>query len=445
MIILMCGLMGSGKSYEAVNSQIIPALESGRKVITNIPINIEHTVAVLGEYVRPLIKVLEPEIDEDGDVINIPFSSMDDLKDDWWSDELETGALFVIDEAQIPMPAHVTPFNKAALEYATLLRKRGHCWVLVTQDPALVYQPLIKLVTVTHKFQKRTNIGDMNSYRHFVLDGPNVSKDFLIKKEVKKYDKNKFAYYQSYSRNGPVKEQNITGAFFNLKRVLWLFGLFVACVISSVVYFFTSHIYSNYPELDLVETSENISNTVPMSSSLQSQPLNHPVALDDEVVVKVVKPLPKVKSVRKNEDDMKRSTEEVVIDNVNRKVVVRDQIYSIDQYQIAPYVNFKFHIIGNISLKDKDSDVFYGVWSSQGVQEQISRKELVKLGYSVTILNKCTHLFDHKYIRNPFYVTCHAPMFEDNKDKKKDEKKDPNNSMTVEAAHKITNEIKVGS
>ncbi|KAA5727860.1 zonular occludens toxin domain-containing protein, partial [Klebsiella pneumoniae] len=35
-IILYFGVPGSGKSYEVVNSRVIPALKEGRRVVTNI-------------------------------------------------------------------------------------------------------------------------------------------------------------------------------------------------------------------------------------------------------------------------------------------------------------------------------------------------------------------------------------------------------------------------
>jgi len=45
MIYGIVGRPGGGKSYEAVAFQVIPALKSGRKVITNLPLQIEHFVA----------------------------------------------------------------------------------------------------------------------------------------------------------------------------------------------------------------------------------------------------------------------------------------------------------------------------------------------------------------------------------------------------------------
>lgn len=41
MIIGMEGLMGGGKSYELIRYHVLPALQKGRKVITNLPLVME--------------------------------------------------------------------------------------------------------------------------------------------------------------------------------------------------------------------------------------------------------------------------------------------------------------------------------------------------------------------------------------------------------------------
>ena len=50
MINLLLGAPGGGKSYEAVVYHILPALEKGRKVITNLPLNIERIAAIDPAY-----------------------------------------------------------------------------------------------------------------------------------------------------------------------------------------------------------------------------------------------------------------------------------------------------------------------------------------------------------------------------------------------------------
>jgi len=54
MINLLLGQPGGGKSYEAVAFHILPALAQGRKVITNMPLDLEHICSIDTSY-RALI------------------------------------------------------------------------------------------------------------------------------------------------------------------------------------------------------------------------------------------------------------------------------------------------------------------------------------------------------------------------------------------------------
>ncbi|KRS22353.1 hypothetical protein AAY72_03840, partial [Alishewanella sp. WH16-1] len=59
MINGLSGRPGAGKTYEAVVSHILPALKQGRKIITNIPLNVDWFVSVLGEPARDLIVLVD--------------------------------------------------------------------------------------------------------------------------------------------------------------------------------------------------------------------------------------------------------------------------------------------------------------------------------------------------------------------------------------------------
>ena len=50
------GIPGSGKSYEGVVYHVLPALKAGRKVITNLPLNVDAFAAIDPAY-RDLIEV----------------------------------------------------------------------------------------------------------------------------------------------------------------------------------------------------------------------------------------------------------------------------------------------------------------------------------------------------------------------------------------------------
>ncbi|MER0370175.1 zonular occludens toxin domain-containing protein, partial [Vibrio vulnificus] len=73
MINLIVGRPGGGKSYEAVVFHIIPAIQNGRKVVTNLPLNIDHFVKVFGEDARSLIRTIDTKLDDFGNM-NRAFS-----------------------------------------------------------------------------------------------------------------------------------------------------------------------------------------------------------------------------------------------------------------------------------------------------------------------------------------------------------------------------------
>jgi len=56
MIDLLEGIPGSGKSYEAVVYHVLPALKNGRKVVTNLPLNVDAFAKLDARY-RDLLDI----------------------------------------------------------------------------------------------------------------------------------------------------------------------------------------------------------------------------------------------------------------------------------------------------------------------------------------------------------------------------------------------------
>ena len=88
------GKPGSGKSYEAVAYHVIESLKKGRKVITNLPLHLEHFVAVFGQDV--VDELIEIRTESKGCIQTkfkgkmytqndkgAPFSSLECFSDDW--------------------------------------------------------------------------------------------------------------------------------------------------------------------------------------------------------------------------------------------------------------------------------------------------------------------------------------------------------------------------
>jgi len=76
---------------------------NGRKVITNVPLDRIKLCAIYGFQILDLLHVRENKKNEDG-THYIAFDSVEEFKDDWRHPETNQGALYVIDECQIPIP-----------------------------------------------------------------------------------------------------------------------------------------------------------------------------------------------------------------------------------------------------------------------------------------------------------------------------------------------------
>lgn len=114
---LLLGKSGSGKSYEACVYHILPALKAGRKVITNLPLNIEAWESLDQEFLglielrkkpQPIRGTWEPMREEgayhvrpeqfwrERQKMDRVFSNVWDFYDDWRHPQNRPGALFVI-------------------------------------------------------------------------------------------------------------------------------------------------------------------------------------------------------------------------------------------------------------------------------------------------------------------------------------------------------------
>jgi zona occludens toxin len=102
------GIPGSGKSYEAVAFHVLPALQAGRKVITNLPICVEMFAAIDVEY----LKLLEVRTRAQPIRGTWDFSRVDD------SGNGEAFQLFT-DGHVDPVPAAVVPFSRVWDYYST--------------------------------------------------------------------------------------------------------------------------------------------------------------------------------------------------------------------------------------------------------------------------------------------------------------------------------------
>lgn len=227
MINLLIGPPGGGKSYEAVVFHILPALASGRKVITNLPLDLERLRQIDAGYValvemRHTTKAVQPEKDWDKAenlykkfgiaarseiFVNRAFAHPEDYGDAWRHADTGSGPLYVIDECHLALPRLGTKI--AVEEWYSLHRHESADVLLITQSYGKVSKSIIDLVQVCYRVKKGTAFGTANQYIRKVQDG--VRGD-VVNTSVRKYEKKYFGLYKSHTRGGgqELAAQDIT-------------------------------------------------------------------------------------------------------------------------------------------------------------------------------------------------------------------------------------------
>lgn len=189
------GLPGSGKSYGVVENVVIPALESGRHIITNIPLKLGR---LSDDYPKGKVTLFDNR----------------DAEDDPGFFDLErhpAGVIWIIDEAwrfwKSGMKATNIPQNQK--EFFTEHRHnvgedgRTNEIVLVTQDLAQLCAFVRGLVEETYRAVKLTAIGQKNKYRVDVYMGAATGQKpgKPMRQLYGSYKPEIYQYYKSHTRN----------------------------------------------------------------------------------------------------------------------------------------------------------------------------------------------------------------------------------------------------
>lgn len=209
MINGLSGRPGSGKSYEAVIRHIMPALIKKRKVVTNIPLNIEWFCSVVGEHCRDLI------VQIDGGFHNYGgkryFSDAEHfLRYQDWRNEDNQGVFFVVDECHLCMPRAAgagedrVSTQQELKEYLSMHRHYGHDILLLSQNFRKVDRDVVDMIQNCYYTIKKSFLGQDDKYICKVADG--VSRNIVATHE-REYEKKYFAAYQSHTKSqGSVTE-----------------------------------------------------------------------------------------------------------------------------------------------------------------------------------------------------------------------------------------------
>lgn len=186
------GLPGSGKSYSVVEHVILPALKNGRRIFSNIPLNMD----LINQEFGGLVTLFETK----------------DLEEnpDWFQDVFEAGATLVLDEAWRVWPAgmkanNINEAHKSFLaEHRHMVGEDGNSTeiVLVTQDLAQIASYPRSLVESTYRTVKLVAVGANNRFRVDIYQGPATGPNPPEKNRVRqihgqKYQDKIYRYYKS--------------------------------------------------------------------------------------------------------------------------------------------------------------------------------------------------------------------------------------------------------
>lgn len=219
MINFLIGAPGGGKSYEAVAYHLLPALEQGRKVITNLPLNLEHFALINPDYlklidVRTVTKAVRETIDwkksemlfrrfgissKQKHFIDVPFAHIEDYQNDWRHPETGTGVLYIIDECHLCLPRFGTSMDVE--HWYSLHRHEFADVLLMTQSYGKINQSIRDLVQVTYKVRKNVAFGSSTTYVRKVLDGVRGE---VLNTTIRKYEKHIFPFYKSHTKSSSV-------------------------------------------------------------------------------------------------------------------------------------------------------------------------------------------------------------------------------------------------
>ena len=250
------GIPGSGKSYEAVVYHVLPALQKGRLVITNLPLLVEMFAAVNPDY-RELIELrtrTQPirgtwdaervdekgngnafELFEDGhtekpEVKVSLFGHVWDYWSEWKHPKTGQGPLFIIDECHVGMPKLGT--DPQVVEWYKLHRHFNADVLLGTQNFRDMNSSIAGLLAILIKVRKADILGKAD---HYIRKTHGGYRGGVVSTEERKYKPEFFKFYKSHTQGNSVAEsaaQDVSPFIVKFNRFKW--GVFVLGAVAVV-------------------------------------------------------------------------------------------------------------------------------------------------------------------------------------------------------------------
>jgi zona occludens toxin len=375
MIHGISGKSGGGKSYEAVVSHIIPIVtRDKRKVVTNLPLNIERFCAVYGEECRDLIEVVDGEFHNYGG--ERPFSKVEHFtqyKD--WQNEKGQRVYFFVDECHLSMPK--IKCDQPLVEFISMARHSGFDIMLITQNFRKVNTDIKDNIVNHYRAIKKSMMGQDDKYILKVHDGSAASNASVVATHERTYEKKYFSFYTSHTDSDSAVDEATSNDIelwykhWSIKASLgfFAFGLFIV---------FNQFLKSDEKKKvePLVSDAQTINKT--LKSGSVAPVLVPPVAAQRE----------EPKTLRDLEYEL---------------MVKKSKTYH-------PFYKMQLTISGNSEYFENDRKVHQIYFSAiQNGQHIFTLKssELMRAGYDVRILGECA--VQIRYYDYQDFVTCNSP------------------------------------
>ncbi|EPL4465522.1 zonular occludens toxin family protein [Proteus mirabilis] len=255
------GVPRSGKSYEVVKSVIVPAIASGRRVISNIyGLNEEK----IKEYCLKQYKKLS--LDKLGSIVHVENSQC--LDEDFLPSMenqntfCQAGDLVVIDEVwRVWGSDKDIPKN-----HRSFIAEHGHFvnkdtgvmsdLVVINQTVSDIPRFIKARIETTYRMQKHVSLGLNNRYRVDVFQGAKITKSNRMNFYQEKYDKSIFELYKSVEGNNPnTLKTDKRQSIFSSNKVLVLMILVPIGILVSV--YFVYQYFNQYLNSDKTESAQS--------------------------------------------------------------------------------------------------------------------------------------------------------------------------------------------
>jgi zona occludens toxin len=247
-IIVYTGVMGSGKTLEAVKTGALNALRIGRRVVTNIRgFNFEAIRDHLGTLADGTVLQPEKVVIVPSKRISEPFFFFDpDVNED---SVVKAGDLVLIDEVWefwgkgCKLPDEHQKFFRMHRHYSETDTGISCDLLIMIQDLTSLHTSIRGVIQSSFKFTKMNSLGLSSRYRVEVYEGNRQSRATLVSVNNNKYDKKIFPLYKSYEGVGG-KEKNVDDRQNLFKNKLFIV-VFIAAIVGLIWagYWFTSWIH----------------------------------------------------------------------------------------------------------------------------------------------------------------------------------------------------------